>query len=121
MYCRDNIIASDMFKTLLSASLQEFNPTITISADQRALCINGQPVIAKDTTVFENGALLQGFGEELAKKINYMFDVFEWLCPEYNDYTEDELEYIEEQIKPLGLSDDVEEIGRISCSLWRIS
>ena len=74
MYCRDNIIASDMFKTLLSASLQEFNPTITISADQRALCINGQPVIAKDTTVFENGALLQGFGEELAKKINYMFD-----------------------------------------------
>ena len=47
-------------------------------------------------------------------------DVFEWLCPEYNDYTEDELEYIEEQIKPLGLSDDVEEIGRISCSLWWI-
>lgn len=71
---RANVIASDMFKTLLSASLQEFNPTITISADQRALCINGQPVIAKDTTVFENGALLQGFGKTLAEKINYMFE-----------------------------------------------
>lgn len=70
---RNNVIASSIFKKLLSASIQQFDPTLTISADQRALCINGQAVIAKDTTLFENGTLIQGFGKTLAEKVNYMF------------------------------------------------
>lgn len=71
---RNNVIQSNIFQRLLTASIKEFDPTITISADQRALCINGQPVIAKDTTVFSNGVLLQGFGKTLAEKINYRFN-----------------------------------------------
>lgn len=71
---RNKVIASNIFQKLLIASIQEFDPTITISADQRALCINGQAIIAKDTSLFENGALMQGFGKTLAEKINYMFD-----------------------------------------------
>lgn len=66
---RENVINSPAFKKMITLGLSKFETNLTISEDQKALCLNGQAIIAKDTSVFTDGALFQGIGAEVLKRI----------------------------------------------------
>lgn len=51
-----------LLQTLVAQCVKNFNPIFTISDDKKAVCLNGQPFVAKDHTVFENGKLLNEIG-----------------------------------------------------------
>lgn len=58
-----------LLQTLVAKCIESFNPIFTISEDQKAICFNGQPIVAKDNTVFQNGKLLNEIGLTILDRV----------------------------------------------------
>lgn len=58
-----------LLQTLVAQCIKSFNPVFTISEDQKSVCLNGQPFVAKDQTVFKTGKLLNEIGSIILDRV----------------------------------------------------
>jgi len=69
---RISVEKTPSFKALLNQCLAVFNPAFTVAADGNSICLDGKSIIAKDTTVFPNGSLLNGLGESILCRVAFL-------------------------------------------------